>query len=81
MGIEPTTTAWKAVVLPLNYARNWSELIHCLDRLAYLAEIANILLEVSKSRGMSLGGTFKRESCIYRLEIRQLRYSFRQSEF
>lgn len=21
MGIEPTTTAWKAVVLPLNYAR------------------------------------------------------------
>ncbi len=26
MGIEPTTTAWKAVVLPLNYARILGEL-------------------------------------------------------
>ncbi len=27
MGIEPTSLAWKAKVLPLNYARlfNWSE--------------------------------------------------------
>ena len=27
MGIEPTTSAWKAEVLPLNYTRNkaWSE--------------------------------------------------------
>jgi hypothetical protein len=25
VGIEPTTTAWKAVVLPLNYARVWGE--------------------------------------------------------
>jgi hypothetical protein len=24
VGIEPTTTAWKAVVLPLNYARIWA---------------------------------------------------------
>ena len=23
MGIEPTTSAWKAEVLPLNYTRNW----------------------------------------------------------
>ena len=23
MGIEPTTTAWEAVVLPLNYTRNY----------------------------------------------------------
>jgi hypothetical protein len=26
VGIEPTTTAWKAVVLPLNYARIWGKL-------------------------------------------------------
>ena len=26
MGIEPTTTAWKAVVLPLNYTR----ILNCL---------------------------------------------------
>jgi hypothetical protein len=23
MGIEPTTSAWKAEVLPLNYTRKW----------------------------------------------------------
>ena len=27
MGIEPTTTAWKAVVLPLNYTRMMGPLI------------------------------------------------------
>ncbi len=26
VGIEPTTTAWKAVVLPLNYARKLGKL-------------------------------------------------------
>jgi hypothetical protein len=28
VGIEPTTTAWKAMVLPLNYARNGNTLYH-----------------------------------------------------
>ena len=26
MGIEPTTTAWKAVVLPLNYTRMYDKM-------------------------------------------------------
>jgi hypothetical protein len=30
-GIEPTTPAWKAEVLPLNYSREWgAELLHAL---------------------------------------------------
>jgi hypothetical protein len=50
VGIEPTTTAWKAVVLPLNYARIGNELFHCLKSIAYLGAIANSLREIAKSR-------------------------------
>ena len=28
MGIEPTQSAWKADVLPLNYTRIWSNMAH-----------------------------------------------------
>jgi hypothetical protein len=69
VGIEPTTTAWKAVVLPLNYARIGSELFHCLKSIAYFGAIANILSKIAKSRGSNLGWIFKRESCVERVEI------------
>jgi hypothetical protein len=55
VGIEPTTTAWKAVVLPLNYARIRSELSHCLESIAYLQLISNIFCEIKFSRGSPPG--------------------------
>jgi hypothetical protein len=31
MGIEPTTTAWKAVVLPLNYTRTLYKFVELMN--------------------------------------------------
>ncbi len=62
MGIEPTTTAWKAVVLPLNYTRvlpigktgfepatPWSQTM-CSTKLSYFP--ISSLIKMARPRGV-----------------------------
>jgi hypothetical protein len=47
VGIEPTTTAWKAMVLPLNYARAFAQYIIGRQQEARVPPIACLITPIS----------------------------------
>jgi hypothetical protein len=81
VGIEPTTTAWKAVVLPLNYARIWGELNSPLRHNSISShDDQHLAIEISRfgTTGLIIGAI---PSPQLPVKSRQLRCFSRQSEF